>query len=187
MPTLRHAKDLGIIMQSNCKFDMYIDEIVKKAFQRSRLILRTFLNRDQKFYMDMFLTKVRPVLEYNTPVWSPVAQGLTDKLERVHRNYTWRVAMFRHHTFDMSYPQRLEHFKLESLEYRRLKFDLVQVFKMMNGMGALRPDGFFDTPDGRTRGHTKRLREKRGLRSSPSFRHGFSTCHGFRPYFGDIK
>ena len=61
------------------------------------------------------------------------------------------------------YPQRLERF---ILELRRLRFDLVQVYKMVNGLGSLKLNEFFDTPDERTRGHSKRLREKRGLRDS---------------------
>jgi hypothetical protein len=74
--------------------------------------------------------------------------------------------MLKHETFTLTYPQRLETFQLEPLEYRRLKFDLVQTYKITHGICDLVMENFFDNPDPRTRGHSKRLREKRGIKDS---------------------
>ena len=106
------------------------------------------------------MAHVRPLLEYNTTVWSPFQIGEITRIERVQRSFTRRLPGFG----DLSYAERLDRLGLETLEERRLKFDLVQAFKIIKGLSALRFDDFFQyKTDDRTRAHGFQLR----LRTAP--------------------
>ena len=108
----------------------------------------------------LLLSYVRPLLEYNTPVWSPFLLGDITKIEKVQRNFTRRLPGFG----ELSYGERLDRLNLEYLEERRIRFDLVEVFKIIKGFSVLKFLDFFEyKADARTRGHRCQLR----LRSVP--------------------
>ncbi|KAF8357650.1 hypothetical protein PRIPAC_92645, partial [Pristionchus pacificus] len=74
-----------------------------------------------------FLGKRRHIHKSSTVIWNPTAIGLVNKLESVRREFTRRI-FWRSHLPHSSYPQRLEHFKLETLEYRRALNDMHFLF-----------------------------------------------------------
>ena len=63
---------------------------------------------------------------------------------------------------NLTYKERLEKLGLESLEWRRLRFNLIFVYKMLFGLTDLNMSDFFtiDT-DSITRGHPYRLVKQR--------------------------
>ena len=100
---------------------------------------------------------MRPILEYGTPVWSPFLMSDIGKLEKVQRSFTRRLPGMG----DLSYLERLERVELESLEARRIRFDLLEAFKIIKGISCLRFDDFFEYKnDYLTRGHRLQLRLK---------------------------
>ena len=147
-------RDLGVWVDNGLKFSPHIEIIVAKAYQRQNLIFRAFSSRNQSFLKQLFLTYVRPLLEFNTAVWSPSAIGDVKRLESVQRAFSRRVPGLAHY----SYFERLNLLGLQSLELRRLHFDLCEVFKIVSNLSILKIDDFFSLPtDGRTRGHSKRF------------------------------
>ena len=75
-------------------------------------------------------------------------------LNRYKRSYTRRIFGLE----SMSYPQRLTICKLEPLELRRLKRDMIFVYKIKNGLVKLDFNNFFRfAPDVGTRGHRYKL------------------------------
>ena len=46
LPSVSNARDLGLTISSNLKFSSFIVDITNKAFDRSALILCTFVTRD---------------------------------------------------------------------------------------------------------------------------------------------
>ncbi len=74
-----------------------------------------------------------------------------DNIEKVQRRALKMIKGFE----NMSYESRLEKAGLMTLETRRLRADLFEVFKIMNGLEGLAPSDFFvlrDSGHG-TRGH----------------------------------
>jgi hypothetical protein len=69
-------------------------------------------------------------LELAVPVWSPHRKGLIDMLEKVQARATKIPFSLRH----LSYEQRVQAFRIEKLESRRTRGDLIQVFKAQNGL-----------------------------------------------------
>ncbi len=117
-----------------------------------RNIFTTFKYRDDDFYLQMYSTYVRPILEYASQVWSPVLKLNIDRIENVQRYYTRRILR----RDNLSYLGRINHLELETLEHRRVKADLVLYFKMVNNISQLDINGAFRHATTR-RGHNKQL------------------------------
>jgi len=86
-----------------------------------------------------FITYVRPLVEYCTPVWYPHSAKDIRLIESVQRRFTKRIPALE----DLSYADRLKLMSLDSLELRRLRFDLRMVYKIMNGLIDLPANDFF--------------------------------------------
>ena len=52
---------------------------------RSRLILKCFSSRNKDLLLKAYITYVRPILEYCSPVWSPHLKNLIYKIESVQK------------------------------------------------------------------------------------------------------
>jgi hypothetical protein len=101
-----------------------------------------------------FTTYVRPVLEYNSVIWSPYNKGDVECIEKVQRRFTKRLPGLK----NLTYCQRLESLSLPSLELRRLHFDLAMCYKIVFGLVKLSFDDFFAfSPVSVTRGHKYKL------------------------------
>ena len=90
----------------------------------------------------VFISYVRPILEYNTPVWNPWLIQDIKCVERVQRFFT-RALFIRVKLPTMSYTDRLANLGLHSLEYRRVYFDLVMCFKIVKNLVDLDTSAFF--------------------------------------------
>ncbi len=111
----------------NLKFTIYCTEILRKAYFVIQTILNSFKKHDCTFYLKMYTTYLRPILEYCSQVSPPPLKQNIDKVESVQRYFTrWLL-----HN-DMSYLERCNLLKLDMLEERRIKADLVMYFKFMN-------------------------------------------------------
>ena len=81
------TRDFGITIDNNLKFDQHISKMVHNASVRANLIIRSFVSRDPAILVKAFITYVRPLLEYCTPVWSPHTVGLIRKIESVQKKF----------------------------------------------------------------------------------------------------
>jgi len=70
-----------------------------------------------------FITYMRPILEYASVIWSPYHLGEIAKLESVQRRFTKRVVEL--HNIGLTYDDRIDFLKLNSLEERRLCFKII--------------------------------------------------------------
>lgn len=148
------TRDIGVIIDNSLKFDKHIASVVHTASSRAYLILKSFVTRDQHILVKAFITYVRPLLEYCTPVWSPHLKKFIRMIENVQRRFTKRIEGLYH----LSYPARLQQLGLEALQERRLKFDLIMCYKIMYNFVEVNTSAFFCLhTDDRTRGHTAKL------------------------------
>ena len=88
--------DLDVKMNSSLLFSDHIDYIVSKAKLRASQILRCFVSKDAGILTRAFVTYVRPLLEYCSPVWSPCSITAINKLESVQRVFTKRLCGMWH-------------------------------------------------------------------------------------------
>ena len=73
---------------------------------------------------------ILPLLEYSSVVWSPHQLGDIELLERVQRRFTKVPRKLK----NLSYEERREQLKLKSLEERRLRSDMIEAYKIVNGI-----------------------------------------------------
>ena len=89
-------------------------------------------------------------LEYSVQFWSPHYQKDVEALERVQKRFTRMLPGME----GISYEERLEKLGLFSLERRRLRGDLIEVYKIMRGMDRLDSQKLFPmVEESITRGH----------------------------------
>ena len=154
LPTPTLVNDLGILIDPGLTFSAHIDKITSNAFQRSYLIHKCFQSRDTDMLLKAFKTYVRPLVESNSPVWSPHLVKDIRKVESVQRRFTKKLPGL----YDESYLNRLRTLRLERLDVRRLRFDILFVYKMLFGLVSLDFGMFFNlSPAENTRGHRYKL------------------------------
>ena len=127
------VKDLGLLISNNLKWSTHITHISSKASKLSNIILRSFSASNLHTYTLLYKSYIRPLVEYNTSIWAPYSQGDLDTVENVQRRYTKRICQKLNIKFN-GYKQRLDILNLETLENRRIKLDLVLVYKIVNGL-----------------------------------------------------
>jgi len=79
---------------------------------------------------------VRPLLEYNSVIWSPSLIKDIDLIEQVQRRFTKRLRCLD----GVAYTDRLKRLNLPSLELRRLHLDLVFCYKIVFGIVHINSD-----------------------------------------------
>ena len=139
MSSVSCIKDLGAFMDCDLSFSKHIDGKTRRAYQRTYMIYKGFLSRDKIMLSKAYTTYVRPLLEYCTPIWSPTTSLILLKFEKVQKYYTKRISSIS----NLSNKQRLQCLKLDSLELRRLYFDMRIVYKIIHGLIDVAFDDLF--------------------------------------------
>ena len=81
-------------------------------------------------FLNLYKSIVRPHLEYASTVWSVLYKKDCISIENVQRRATRMVHSIRH----LNYSDRMRELGLPSLQYRRTRADLIEVFKILNGI-----------------------------------------------------
>ena len=84
------ASYLGVIIDTKLTFNNHLDHACKKANSVLAFLLRNFRLCQRKIKSDVYLTYVRPILEYAVSVWAPHIKRSIHKLESIQR----RAAQF---------------------------------------------------------------------------------------------
>jgi hypothetical protein len=144
IPVLRRNScvDLGVTISHDLSFDSHVNNIVSGVRQRLSVLFLGFLTRNLFIMRQAFITYIRPILQYNSVIWSPTFIYLIDLLESVQRRqrgFTTRLPSLSSRT----YPERLALLDLEPLEPRRLRADLIFYFKIFNNLTPFNPHEVF--------------------------------------------
>ena len=75
--------DLGVIFSSNLKWKNHVIKCVGKANQMLDQIRKCFICLDIRLLRILYVSFVRPLLEFAVQVWSPIRKGDIELLERV--------------------------------------------------------------------------------------------------------
>ena len=147
-------KDLGVTFEANMTFKIHISEKINKANQMLGIIKINFKNIDKFTFRTLYTGLVRSQLEYAHAVWNPYKISLITDLEKVQKRATKLIKSLKR----LPYKDRLIHLGLPTLKYRRLRGDMIEVYKILNDQydSAVCPTltRNFDT---RTRGNSLKL------------------------------
>ena len=92
------ANDLGILFDSKLDFSSNCHKVAAKGFILVNMVLKCFYSKDCSPQCKLFSIIVRPILEFNSSIWSPhLAQDII-AIERVQKylQKTWRAWATKH-------------------------------------------------------------------------------------------
>ena len=120
-------------MSADMKWERQCIEAVKKANKMLGLMKRNFEDKSKETVMPLYKSLVRLHLEYCCQVWSPYLSKDINLIEGVQRRATKLIKDIKH----LSYDERLENLGLSHITTRRVRSDLIQTFKIINGIDKL--------------------------------------------------
>lgn len=147
-------RDLGIIVDSSMKWSEQCNAAVKNAISTLGIIRRHIKSRRKDIIIKLYKSLVRPKLEYCIQAWCPYLKKDIENIERVQHRATKLISEFA----GLDYEIRVKRAGLITLERRRLRGDLIEVFKLINGFDRIDYRNFFQlVNNSRTRGHRFKL------------------------------
>ena len=106
----------------------------------------------------LFKAIIRPVLEYGNAVWQPSKRKFINQIETIQRHFTKCIIGMK----DLDYPERLKALNLPSLEFRRLRGDLIEMYKMTHDLyDSQTTESLFDFNTNNTRNNHFKLNKPR--------------------------
>ena len=147
-------RDLGVIIDNSGKVSEQCNVAVKSANSILGIIRRHIKCKNKDIVVRLYKSLVRPKLEYCIQAWSPYLRKDIDMMERVQHRATKMINGLK----NVSYETRLERTGLITLEKRRERGDLIEVFKLIKGFENVDYTRFFNlVGSSRTRGHRYKI------------------------------
>ena len=125
-----HLRDLGVEISTDLSFSTHIQITVAAANKLIGWALRTFRRRSRLVMMTIWKSLVQSKLDYCSQLWSPSDQASISKLEGVARHFTAQVAGLE----DLDYWDRLRELHLYSQERRRERYQIIFIWKCLQGL-----------------------------------------------------
>ncbi|KAK4316666.1 hypothetical protein Pmani_012192 [Petrolisthes manimaculis] len=145
-------KDLGILVSCDLKPSQHVAKVAAKANSRLGIIKRNFI-RDREILVPLYLSLVRPVMDYGVQSWSPYLVKDIQALEKVQRRATKLIPELSH----LPYEERCQRLGLQTLSDRRKRGDMIQTYKLLHVFDDVPYTRFFRLNTNNLRGHSLKL------------------------------
>jgi hypothetical protein len=139
LTTVEREKDIGITFDETLKPGLYCKEAARVAKGVLKQITRSFHYRDRHVFLNLYKRYVRVHLEFATPVWSPWQIGDIATIERVQQKAVGMISGLKGKT----YEEKLKELGLPTLEKRRYRADLLQLYKILNDIDSVESRTWF--------------------------------------------
>ena len=134
LPSVEQEVDLGVTFNSSWNWIDQINNCIGKANKCIAWVTRNVICRNADVMINIYKSLIRPHLEYCVQVWAPVPHYGNWKhildIENVQRRYTRLIDGVGL----KSYQERLRCLNLTTLLERRARGDLIETFKILNGI-----------------------------------------------------
>ena len=104
LPCTSSCRDLGIEIDCTLNFHKHIAAVANRASGLCSTLLRGTLCRSQFFMREIFISHVRPLLEFCSPLWNLGYIGDLELLESIQRGWIRHISGFE----GLSYYDRLQ-------------------------------------------------------------------------------
>ena len=131
MEQVKIFKYLGVLLSHDLSWCEHIQSVCSKARKILGLLYRRFYNNTSSdSFVQLYLSLVRPHLDYASALWSPYLKKDVSALENVQK-LACRMAT---RLWDSGYQDLLSCVSLPSLEHRRLETRLCTLYKIINNL-----------------------------------------------------
>ena len=125
---VQNLRDLGVTVSADLSWSLHIANAVSKARSKAFWILSVFKTRERSVMITLYKSLVRSLLEYCCPLWNPSKITDIQLLESVQRTFTNRIAGLQ----GTDYWDRLKSLKMMSLQRRRERYIILQMWKLLH-------------------------------------------------------
>ena len=153
LETTTLQSDLGVLISDDLKSTKQCIDVEKKCNRLLGYIRRQFHYKNKDIVITLYKALVRPYLDYAVQFWCPSYRRDIDRLERVQARATKMIPEIR----GLSYQERLKKLNMNSLEVRRTKLDLIQTYKILNGVDNVDYTNYFSLNLNNTRNNGYKL------------------------------
>ena len=134
LEAVSEEKDLGLLTTCHLDWKESIYASIKDANKMISWVTRNIVNKERNVMLSIYKTLIRPKLEYCVQVWNPVAchgnWSIIIELENVQRRFTRMI----NNIGLLPYSERLLALNLTTLAERRIRGDLIETYRIMNGI-----------------------------------------------------
>ncbi|XP_047139088.1 uncharacterized protein LOC124814999 [Hydra vulgaris] len=120
--------DLGVLISNDLKVRAQVEKAASAANRMLGKLKNAFRSRNLNLWRTLYISYVRPHLEFAIQAWSPYLETDIKLLEDVQDRVTKTISSISH--FDKI--KRLQVLKLTTLKERRLRGDIIEQFKIFN-------------------------------------------------------
>jgi hypothetical protein len=161
LQTTEFEKDLGIIINHKLSWTQHITKICINATYWRKILHKCFTFKSPNVIKKLYTSIIRPKIEYASSIWNPISVKCMDMLEKVQRA-SIKVGPLR----KLNYSARLAKLELTTLKIRRLRGDLIQLFRYYNRFDNLSMPYSPKFNQSSTRGHRFKFIQERCLHAS---------------------
>lgn len=128
--------DLGVYLDCKLSFNLHLDSIIARSNKLLGFVIRNSRSFSSvRCISILYVSIVRPVMEYCCTIWSPSYVTHIKRLEKVQRKFIKFLCFKSGIDFDMfPYENHLKYFSLPHLLTRRMFFDILFAFKVVNNI-----------------------------------------------------
>ena len=134
LPSVDSEKDLGVLVSKNLNWNDHITSCINKANACIAWVTRSVISRESEVMLQIYKSMIRPHVEYCVQLWSPLPShgnwGLILALEDIQRKFTRLIDGIGL----LPYKTRLKKLGLTTLLERRSRGDLIETYKIVNGI-----------------------------------------------------
>ena len=150
-----YVKDLGVVMSDSVCFSDHINSVCSSIKNMSSWIMRTFSSRNQFAMITLWKTLVIPIHDYCSQIWSPTKVGAIQKLDLLQWSFIRKI----NKNFGSDYWDCLVEMKLLSLQRRRERYQVIYLWKIIEGIV---PNPFVAFQDNVSSGFSVKLSARNG-------------------------
>ena len=143
--TVKVEKDIGFWVTDDLSTSTHVNKARCKALAEIARIRRNFTYIDKRAFCVLYNQRIRPHLDYGMAACPPGSSADSKLLEAVQSKATAMVYGLK----KLNSEERRKKLELMTLEQRRDRGDMIEVFKMLKGLTRINPNQFWEVREAR--------------------------------------